>query len=332
MSAALLALGLAAVSPAVGSPPAGDLSVMSYNVHGLPWPFARGRPRALKAIGARLAAMRDQGDQPHLVLLQEAFTADAKAIAREAGYPFAVAGPGREDRSPVRPNHDEQRFARAAKMVKGEGDGTFEDSGLLVLSDYPVLSVKRMPYPRFACAGFDCLASKGVLMVKVAVPGAAEPLTVIDTHMNSRGASHVRGSRADTAYGWEAEQLRAFIRDNVSPGTPAIVAGDFNIGKIAYRRAMIIGGGGLLNGAQDALRTALAEDLDVHDRGDAEAIVSHGKDWMFARGGSLTKLRLQNVSVPFGREADGTSLSDHFGYVARYAIISPRQMISETRS
>lgn len=297
-----------------------DISIMAYNVHGLPWPFAKGRPDALRTIGARLAEMRAQGSEPHLVLLQEAFTPDAKAIGREAGYPYAVRGPGREERPSDASDPRQQQFARAARWLKGEGDGTLEDSGLLILSDYPVIDVQREPYSRFACAGFDCLANKGILLVRVSVPGISQPLTVIDTHMNSRGASGVSLSRADTAYGWQAAQLRHFVAANVPSSAPAVVAGDLNVGTTAYRRAMISEANPLLSGASDALRTALAANAPLSDRVDAQAIVKGDKDWMFVRSGSATKLNLDSVAVPFGREAHGKSLSDHLGYVSYYRV------------
>jgi endonuclease/exonuclease/phosphatase family metal-dependent hydrolase len=321
LAAALTAANaqLPAQLPAKPSQPA-DLSVMSYNVHGLPWPLALGRAEALKAIGDRLASMRAHGDQPHLVLLQEAFTPDAKAIARRAGYPYAVNGPARSDRAATPADSAAQQFAEGDRALKGEGDGAFEDSGLLVLSDYPVLDVKRMPYARYACAGYDCLANKGAVLVRVKLPGADQPLSVIDTHMNSRRASGVPHTRSDTAYGWQAEELRAFVSGNVPAAAPAVIAGDFNIGSTAYRRAMITGGGGVLPGAADALRTALGKGLKSPDQTAAQAIVKKGKDWMFARGGCSTQLKLAGVAVPFGREPDGKSLSDHFGYVADYTV------------
>lgn len=314
-----LAASLAAHSQQLPPPlaPTTDISVMSYNVHGLPWPLTVGRPQALRAIGSRLAAMRLEGEQPHLVLLQEAFTGDAKAIAREAGYPYVVEGPTRRDRLASAIGEGARPFRRAYKL-KGEADGTFEDSGLLLLSDYPIVDVERMPYQRLACAGFDCLANKGAVLVRVSIPGAAQPLTVVDTHMNSRGASGVPLSRADAAYGLQAEQLHAFVAEQVAPTAPAIVAGDFNIGKTAYRRAMITGAAGVLAGGVDALRTALSQGLPVSGKVAAQAVVSKGDDWMFARSGCSTTLTLKSVSVPFGPEPDGSSLSDHFGYVAHY--------------
>ena len=42
-----------------------------------------------------------------------------------------------------------------------------------------------------ACAGFDCLANKGVLLARIAVPGMAQPLTVANAHLNARKAAGV---------------------------------------------------------------------------------------------------------------------------------------------
>lgn len=272
--------------------PAANLSVMSFNVHGLPWPIVHHRSRPLGEIGAALAGMRAQGVQPHVVLLQEAFTASARRIQAEAGYPYSALGPGA--------HHD------------------LESSGLMVLSDYPIVDRQTMVYSRGACAGFDCLSNKGVLLVRVQVPGAVTPVTLVDTHMNARGASHVRRTIADSAYGNQSEELRAFLRDELAPDAPAIVAGDLNVGQIPYRQAMITGGGGLLDGGADAVRTALAGGARIDDADAARTIADHNKDWMFARGGTGAALTLTGVRVPFAR---GT-LSDHAGYIADYELVS----------
>ena len=317
MSPALMAIAIAAAAPSALTT---DVSIMTYNVHGLPWPFATGRQDALRAIGTRLAEMRIKGIQPHLVLLQEAFTNDAKAIGVEAGYPFAVTGPAREDRSEIRPDLSQERYTRDSHWMKGEGDGTIEDSGLVILSDYPVVDVQRTPYSRFACAGFDCLANKGILLIKVAVPGLSEPLTIVDTHMNSRGASGVRRSRADLAFAWQAVQLRDFVDANVPSSGPSVLAGDLNVGTAGYRQSIIGSTNPALKGGIDALRSALAGNAPIIDKPDAEAIANKGKDWMFVRSGTETKLNLEEVAVPFGRDPKGKSLSDHLGYVSYFAV------------
>jgi hypothetical protein len=56
-----------------GSESRSTFSVMTYNVEGLPWPIRSGRGDKLKAIGRELAAMREKGVEPDVVLLQEGF-------------------------------------------------------------------------------------------------------------------------------------------------------------------------------------------------------------------------------------------------------------------
>src|SRR5689334_7647279 len=74
----------AAAAESAGQAPAfdGSLSVMTYNVKGAPWPVTHGRRRDLREIGDRLHQLRADGRNPHIVLLQEAFSADARAIAQ----------------------------------------------------------------------------------------------------------------------------------------------------------------------------------------------------------------------------------------------------------
>ena len=319
----LAASALNAATPHVPLPSsaqASTLSVLSYNVHGLPWPIAKHRPPELRRIGETLAAMRARGQEPNIVLLQEAFTDHAKRISQIAGYPYAVVGPARSDRLRL-PGDDEQRsFAAHDHRLHGEQDGRFEDSGLLVLSDYPIVDVKRMAYPRYACAGYDCLANKGVVMVRVAVPGSPDPVDVIDTHMNSRAASGVISTRSDLAYDWQAQSLRRFVAANIPPDAPAIVAGDLNVGRIARRLTDVTADGGVLPGGVDAVRTAVGGAVENPDAASTLAIARHNKDWMFGRSGARTELSLTQVSVPFGRDAKGHMLSDHMGYIATYRV------------
>lgn len=44
-----------------------ELSVMTYNVKGLPWPATWGREPALAAIGKKFAQMRERKAQPHAI-------------------------------------------------------------------------------------------------------------------------------------------------------------------------------------------------------------------------------------------------------------------------
>src|SRR4051812_13110525 len=89
----LLCVASSCGAPALtGSPAAqarpfdGTLSVLTYNVEGAPWPFALDRPPAFARIAERLRTLRRLGQSPQIAVLQEAFTGQAKAIGRDAGY------------------------------------------------------------------------------------------------------------------------------------------------------------------------------------------------------------------------------------------------------
>jgi hypothetical protein len=167
-------LGLAGAQHAQAAvPEAAFVSVMTYNVHGLPWPFASGRDAAFERIEGRLRALRHHNAQPHVVVLQEAFTQGAKAIGTKSGYRYIVNGPSRDSIGNQQAEATDLTFNNAASFFKGETSGKWLDSGLQILSDYPIVSVKRQAFPAFACAGFDCLANKGILLVTIAVPGSA---------------------------------------------------------------------------------------------------------------------------------------------------------------
>jgi endonuclease/exonuclease/phosphatase family metal-dependent hydrolase len=213
----------------------GAVSVMSYNIKGLPWPIALGREDAISAIGQRLAAMRSSNAQPRIVLLQEAFGQTANALGEAGGYRFVVNGP-QVSRSHG-PQPIDETFAEGAQWIKGEESGSLIDSGLAILSDYPVTRIERYAFPKGACAGYDCLAAKGVLVAWIKVPGAGEPIAVFDTHLNARRSTHVANERADRAYAWQVAAVRKFVSRVLPPYTPVIFGGDFNTGQAPARLA-----------------------------------------------------------------------------------------------
>ncbi len=69
------------------------LSVMSYNVAGLPWPVKAGRGEALKRIGDELAKMRAAGTEPDVILIQEGFRKEIGDLIDRSGYPYVARGP-----------------------------------------------------------------------------------------------------------------------------------------------------------------------------------------------------------------------------------------------
>jgi endonuclease/exonuclease/phosphatase family metal-dependent hydrolase len=319
----IAALNLSLPSPAAVPPasvpfrpqPADQLSVMTYNVEGLPFPVAYGRAGKLAEIGARLADLRRAGRQPHVVLLQEAFIPQAKAIASAAGYAHVALGPQISD---VRDTPD---GADGASWLRGEGLGKWTDGGLVILSDYPIVRTRKMAFPAAMCAGFDCLAAKGVLIAWVKVPGRNEPVAIADTHLNSRKASGVGVDRANAAYARQVAAVRGFLRANVPATSDVIFGGDFNTGHDKARIAAQMVDGGVLGGGSEAMLVAAAS---AHTSGmalsDRSAILARAKDKQYFRASVGSRLALHDLEVPFGIGNGGSELSDHIGYVAHYAL------------
>lgn len=302
-----------AASPVTAVKYDGDFSVLTYNIKGLPWPIATGRSSALTAISARLREQRAAGSAPHVLLLQEAFTSQARSIAAAAGYRYIMNGPDADDHVGSQPPAPDARWWR------GETSEAFVGSGLQIASDFPIISARLLVFPRSACAGYDCLASKGAVLVRLKVPGAPTPVDVIDTHLNSRHASGASDERSDAAYAAQVDMLARFIRRNHDPRLPLIAGGDFNIGNSSPR----LGGisemhNALGDTAHAALPAARVQQLPLP--ADARLSMAHAKDWQFFVPGSAGSIAIEGVRVPFGRESDGTMLSDHIGYAAVYRL------------
>jgi endonuclease/exonuclease/phosphatase family metal-dependent hydrolase len=322
------ACGVPAAGPmfaATARPFDGTLSVLTYNVKGLPWPLAWNRPAAFTRISDRLRMLRRSGRSPQIVVLQEAFTADAQAIGVAAGYRYVVDGSSASDADSAPPTIADARFAAAARWWRGETLGRAVGSGLMLFSDYPVLRIRRMVYPDFACAGFDCLADKGVLLVTVRIPGAPSPVDIVTTHLNSRRHSGASDERSLQAYRREAVFLSAFINRWHDPAFPMIVAGDFNAGRAQPRRTALRqaiaswrGEGPFRDAISDVARVRTARGAPLP--GDIHAILRRAEDWQFFTSGRNAALAALAVRIPFGHEPDGTMLSDHIGYTALFRL------------
>lgn len=317
--------------PATPPPFAGELSVMTYNVHGLPWPVAWGRPAQLVQIAATLRDLRAHGRNPHIVVLQEAFTRDAQSIGQASGYRYVVNGPSSDMPGSAQPDGAGRLFARAGSWLKGEGLGKYVGSGLQILSDYPVVGVRRFAFPAFACAGYDCLANKGALMASIKLPDRADPVDIVTTHLNSRHASGVSNDRSLQAYREQVGYLTMFIRAAHDPSRALIVAGDFNVGLTAQRREALLAP--VLTRWSPASQPMDDAYGAAHRTGIAlspDARFSHrrARDWEFYAPGTQSMIALHRIDVPFGHAPDGSMLSDHVGYTA---IFDLSRAISRTR-
>lgn len=313
-------------APTQPPPFTGDLSVLTYNIHGLPWPLAWNRPVQLAQIANRLRELRDEGRNPHIVLLQEAFTQEAQSIGRAAGYRYVADGPSTDEAGASLPPGATSPAARDRSWLKGEDIGKYVGSGLQILSDYPMTGIHRIAYPASACAGYDCLANKGALMAAVQLPGLPDPVDIVTTHLNSRGASKVSNDRSMRAYRLQIACLSEFIHAWHVPSRALIVAGDFNVGKAMDRRSTLMAAaanrwGPANEPVRDIYDTAAASGIRLPP--DAAYSFHRAKDWTFYGQGKTTDIGLTKIDAPFGRAADGSMLSDHVGYTATFRL-SPR--------
>jgi len=277
------------------SPPArhAEISVLTYNVRGLPWPVALGRGAALRRIGEALAQLRREGRQPDVVLIQEGFRSEVADLVKASGYPHWVRGPRRES-----------------------GFGKLTGGGLHVLSDLPITDVRTAAFRD--CAGWDCLANKGVMLVRLAPAGQPFEIDVLNTHMNSKRSSGAPAALTLAAHNRQTDALIAFVNANRDAGLPLLVGGDFNV-KGAPQRYY-----------RDALErpyTVVSEFCSNPDSGCSDvAPDATPEPWLssqdlqgFADDGGVN-VRPVAVETLFGAPDRQARLSDHDGYLVRYRL------------
>lgn len=294
------------------------LSVMTYNVEGLPWPVRSGRGSKLKAIGEQLAALRARGLQPDVVLLQEGFRAEVADLIALSGYAHVARGPRKKQRDGSQlSREDRPRYKRVKYRRKGEGLGKWGSSGLWVLSDHPINWVKSHAY--HYCAGLDCLANKGVMLVSLDVPGLPVPVEIADTHLNSKGASGVPRNRNRVAHHLQAAELGRFMQADRTPGAPLIVGGDFNVMHAPDRYDYVMQRYPFEVVSQVCFQTPDSCDAKISADGDAPWLDT--QDLIGFKPGDRVAIRPIQVEARFdGSTTGGPMLSDHDAYEVTFRL------------
>lgn len=305
----------AALQPASNEPPVGtaEISVLTYNVRGLPWPIALGRGKALREIGRELAALRREGRQPDVVLIQEGFRDEVAHLVQESGYRYWAQGPGRSERTPFA-----GAVLRARNALRGEGLGKLTGGGLHVLSDAPILDVRHAAYNN--CAGLDCLANKGAMLVRLAPEGLPTTIDVVNTHMNSRKASMAPRERTLPVHNGQTRELTAFLDAHRQAGAPLLLGGDFNVRNSPARYYF---------GALERPYTVVSEFCSHPGSGcganAADAMSGAAEPWLRSQDLQAFEhgaVRVQPVRTDtlFDTGPDNRGLSDHPGYLVRYRL------------
>jgi hypothetical protein len=182
-----------------------------------------------------------------------------------------------------------------------------------VLADAPILDVRTAAYGH--CAGYDCLANKGAMLVRLQPDWSPTPIDVVNTHMNARKASGAPRARTLRAHHGQTRELTAFLAANQDEDHPLLVGGDFNIRNSSARydyqaeaRPYTVVseycarvGSGCGHGAPDAAARPWLRTQDLQG----------------FRDGAV---RVQPVASRYLFEVGDKRLSDHEGYLVRYQL------------
>ncbi|MET0239928.1 MAG: endonuclease/exonuclease/phosphatase family protein [Sphingobium sp.] len=302
---------------AVVSGPDGNsvtLDVLTYNIEGLQWPARSGRAGDLAKIGCTLKALRAAGRAPDVVLFQEVFSRAAIRAVKESGYPVIVGGPPRTRAS--RHSANAKREGRR-RPTKGELGIRLTSSGLAIASRYPVSVAAMDAFSRKTCAGFDCLSNKGVMLIRIAVPGVPAPVEIANTHMNSQDASKVKLERHLAAHRYQAEELGMFLGRHHLPGAPLVFGGDFNMRRSQDRYETF----SRQIPFEQVHRYCLSNaKCDVRMTWDGDAPWMDTQDLQFFASGRSVQIVPIRVEAMFDGAPDSPRLSDHDGFRVVYKL------------
>lgn len=289
---------------------AAEISVLTYNVRGLPWPIAHGRAEALRKIGEELATLRAEGRQPDVVLIQEGFRDEVARLVAASGYRYWAQGPGRGERPPANTFNP-----TSGRPALGEGWGKFTNGGLHVLSDVPITEVLSVAYR--SCAGLDCLANKGAMLVRLAFPDIPVEVDVVNTHLNSRRAARAPAERTLQAHNLQTEELYAFINRYRADDAPLLIGGDFNVRNAPeryYHKASL-----RPFAVVSEFCSQRATDCGEHEEAGGPPAWLRSQDLQaFSEGGPVDVQPLRAEAV--FTKAESLRLSDHDGYLVRYRL------------
>lgn len=293
------------------------LSVLTYNIEGLPFPARSRRAKNLRRIGESLAKRQESGEAPDIIMAQEMFSRAAKKAVGAGGYAAVATGPARR----MKPSESTTAaLPGKAKAKRGEIGLRLLGGGLAIASRYPIVEVERRAYGRKSCAGFDCLSNKGIVLSRIIIPGLPVPIDLYNTHMNARGASKAPAARNLEAHARQALEASEFIEQTHDDANPLIFGGDFNMRNSEDRWANFE-----KHQALDLVHQVCADPAshcDVRASWDGDAPWMDTQDLQFFWSGDLVKVRPIRVEAMFDG-ANGALLSDHDGFLVTYELSWP---------
>ena len=291
------------------------LKVLTLNINGLPPPLKNDAAPLMERIAEILRQRRAQGTQPHIVLLQEAFSSASRIVVEKSGYQFIHAGPGSEATSGA--PMPRRSLAGMVGLPDIPQSAKLVGSGLYVLSDYEIEQSAFQTFGDNACAGFDCFANKAVMWARFRVPRFGHAVNVITSHMNSDRSAGVPVSMRTRAHAAQTDILAQFLETTFDPGEPLILAGDFNTSfppRLVYFRSRVVA----LDSAEICLAMRAGCRIGTGTR--PEELLYATNDKHYYRPGQRVTIQPLLSVRNFREEIDGRPLSDHTGYEVHYAL------------
>ena len=266
-----------------------EIKVLSYNIKGLPLVTNLDR---LEKIGEILAERRERGDEPDIVLLQEAYVSQSKQVRMRAGYPHAIVG------------------------AEGQRGVFTNSSGLELLSNFPIVAKYSRLFDE--CAFPECFISKGIVGATLEIPGVPQPVQIFNTHL-----------QGDTGNDWvrmrQIDDIADFLGGLRFGVQPAIFAGDFNFKPKHDSYTSFLRKLPLVEAGYRCLQAA-TRDCEVvigtHGVTDWNDVWKSSHDRHFYYQPAESPLRIEPVRLirNFTEKWRGEFLSDHWGYEVHYRI------------
>ncbi|WP_327127698.1 sphingomyelin phosphodiesterase [Streptomyces sp. NBC_01727] len=306
LSAALVAVTLAAHAPQAAAADTPSLRVLTYNTFLMSKNLYPNWGQDHRATEIARASFFQGND---VVVLQEAFdnsASDALAQNASAQYPYRTPVVGRS-----KSGWDATGGAYSA--------ATPEDGGVTVLSKWPIVRKEQFIY-KDAC-GSDWWSNKGFVYAELNANGTT--VHVVGTHAQSTDSGCATGEAAQMR-SRQFKQIDAFLdAKNIPPSEQVIVAGDMNVDSRSPEYASMLADAGLA-GADS--RTGHPYSFDTQDNSIASYRYPDDPredlDYVLHRAGHAkpsgwTNEVVKEQSAPWtvsswGTDYTYTNLSDHY--------------------
>ena len=276
------------------------LSVLTLNIWGLPGVGPLGmapkKKERIQGICRELKRSAAENHGWHIVLLQEVWLQEDRSALARCGYPLSVD-------------------LNDSKL--------WLDSGLLILSKYPIQRMHRLTYPALPISpdvleDGEALVKKSAVLVQVEHP-LVGPLWVGNTHL----ISYYAEGEADQYLERRKQQFSSFVQwaKQLAGDQPLIVGGDWNFGEHipdlwAEKNQLLPD---FVVSSEAALQSTLSSENTFQEKDQGRVDHLFASAHFQAEGGELAMHR--RLKGPEGE----FNLSDHFGWSEVYSLkASPR--------